>query len=60
MNSTNTLLAPRRWWESPALRAFCLAFITAGAIFIPFMIFDRGYFLFYGDFNVQQLSLIHI
>lgn len=60
MNSTNTLLAPRRWWESPALRAFCLAFITAGAIFIPFMIFDRGYFLFYGDFNVQQVPFYQV
>ncbi len=35
--------------------AFWLAFLAACAIFIPFMIEDGGYFLFYGDFNVQQV-----
>lgn len=61
MNQT-TLSSRKKWWESPALRVFALAFFTAGVIFIPFMIFDRGYFLFYGDFNVQQIpfyQMIH-
>lgn len=53
--NTKILLSPKKWWETPAVRAFALAFVTAGIIFIPFMIFDRGYFLFYGDFNVQQI-----
>lgn len=35
--------------------AFGLSFIAACALFIPFMIKDGGYFLFYGDFNVQQI-----
>lgn len=35
--------------------AFGLAFIAACALFIPYMIKDQGYFLFYGDFNVQQI-----
>lgn len=51
----NALSGQKKWWEAPALRAFALAFFTAGIIFIPFMIFDQGYFLFYGDFNVQQI-----
>ncbi len=37
------------------LMAFGLAFIAACALFIPYMIKDEGYFLFYGDFNVQQI-----
>ena len=36
-------------------QTFLVALITASVIFIPFMIFDNGYFLFYGDFNVQQV-----
>ena len=34
---------------------FGLTFITAVLVFLPFLIMDRGYFLFYGDFNVQQI-----
>ncbi|MEM1485106.1 YfhO family protein [Oscillospiraceae bacterium PP1C4] len=36
-------------------KAFLYAFLTAALIFIPFMIWDKGYFFFYGDFNVQQI-----
>ena len=34
---------------------FFIALITAAAVFVPFIIADGGYFLFYGDFNVQQI-----
>ncbi|MBQ9082249.1 MAG: YfhO family protein [Clostridia bacterium] len=60
--TSSPLSARRAWWESSALRVFALAFFTAGVIFLPFMIFDQGYFLFYGDFNVQQIpfyQLVH-
>lgn len=53
--TTNLLSARKPWWAAPALRTFALAIFTAGVIFLPFMIFDNGYFLFYGDFNVQQV-----
>ena len=36
-------------------RAFLIALATAALIFIPFIIWDKGYFFFYGDFNVQQI-----
>ena len=36
------------------LSTFLLALCMAAICFVPFMIFDRGYFLFFGDFNVQQ------
>lgn len=31
-----------------------LGFVTAFAVMIPFIVYDSGYFLLYGDFNVQQ------
>ncbi len=35
--------------------AFFLALLAACALFIPYILQDQGYFLFYGDFNVQQV-----
>ncbi|MBQ5810339.1 MAG: YfhO family protein, partial [Clostridia bacterium] len=34
---------------------FFLALGVSLAFFVPFIILDKGYFLFYGDFNVQQV-----
>ena len=34
---------------------FIIALFTAAACFIPYMIMSEGYFIFYGDFNVQQI-----
>lgn len=45
----------KRWWENRGFRAFCLGFLIALCFFLPYLIFDKGYFLFYGDFNVQQI-----
>ncbi|MBQ8550797.1 MAG: YfhO family protein [Clostridia bacterium] len=41
--------------KSKAASTFFIALLCAAAIFIPYMIADSGYFLFYGDFNVQQI-----
>lgn len=37
------------------LKTFLLALLTAAVLFVPFMVLNEGYFLFYGDFNVQQI-----
>ncbi|MBQ5545742.1 MAG: YfhO family protein [Clostridia bacterium] len=53
------------WWEwlrrSPYVRregrygyVLAVGFLTALCVMIPFMVYDKGYFLLYGDFNVQQ------
>ncbi len=34
---------------------FLIAFFVATAFFIPFLITGHGYFIFFGDFNVQQI-----
>ncbi|HEX3016656.1 MAG TPA: YfhO family protein [Caproicibacter sp.] len=36
-------------------KAFFCGLGVAFLFFIPFILFDQGYFLFYGDFNVQQV-----
>ena len=37
------------------LKAFLFGLAVSFLIFIPYIIFDNGYFLFYGDYNVQQV-----
>ena len=38
-----------------AIKAFLISFGIAFAFFLPFLIIDQGYFLYFGDFNVQQV-----
>lgn len=42
------------------LSTFFWALLVAAAFFIPYMLLDRGYFLFYGDFNVQQIPFYQL
>ncbi|XOQ47987.1 MAG: Bacterial membrane protein YfhO [Eubacteriales bacterium] len=37
------------------LKAFLYGLAVSFLFFIPFILYDNGYFLFYGDFNVQQV-----
>ena len=37
------------------LKVFVTAVVTSAVIFLPFLILDNGLFLFYGDYNVQQI-----
>lgn len=48
-------LSQQKPYQHSCIKAFLFALITACVIFIPFMIIDKGYFFFYGDFNVQQI-----
>ncbi len=41
--------------KSRALSTFLFALLTATVIFLPAIITGKGYFIFYGDFNVQQI-----
>ncbi len=36
-------------------KAFSIAFLIMMAIFIPAMVYNKGIFLYYGDFNSQQI-----
>lgn len=37
------------------LKAFLVTMIMALVMFLPFVIIDKGYFIFYGDYNAQQI-----
>lgn len=37
------------------VRAFLYALAMAGVLLLPFLILDRGYFIYYGDYNAQQI-----
>ena len=36
-------------------KSFFIALIMAAVMFLPFLIIDKGYFIFYGDYNAQQI-----
>lgn len=40
--------------------AFGLGFLITAAIFLPFMIYNRGLFIFLGDYNVQQIPFYRL
>ncbi len=48
---THSLLKPK----GKAPHAFLIALAAAFLLFLPFLIIDGGYFIYYGDFNVQQI-----
>lgn len=59
----------RRWfrWIEPSsseskncLKIFCIAAIVATLLFLPFVLYDHGLFLFYGDYNVQQIPFYQL
>lgn len=50
----------RGWRENYYLKSFLLGLGLAFAIFLPFLIVDGGRFLFYGDFNVQQVPFYRL
>lgn len=48
------------WRENYFLLAFLLGLGLSFVIFLPFIIVDGGRFLFYGDFNVQQVPFYRL
>lgn len=42
------------------LSTFLLALLIATAFFIPFILDSEGYFIFFGDFNVQQIPFYQL
>ncbi len=46
--------------NSGLLAVFITALLCAACFFVPYMIGDRGYFLFFGDFNVQQIPFYQL
>lgn len=53
MTLSNTLRKPNTRYYCK--KAFFYGIAISFLFFIPFILFDNGYFLFYGDYNVQQV-----
>ncbi len=51
-------LFPNDRWAP--FNTFLTAVLCAACCFIPYMIMDDGYFLFFGDFNVQQIPFYQL
>lgn len=51
-HSKSLILRPQK---EKYLSTFLIALAVASAFFVPYMILSEGYFIFYGDFNVQQI-----
>ena len=43
-----------------SLRVFLLGLFVAAAAFLPYLLYDKGYFFYYGDFNVQQIPFYQL
>ncbi len=55
MGFSYTKLSTLKPQKEKYLSTFLFALITATALFLPYMLMSEGYFIFYGDFNVQQI-----
>lgn len=40
--------------------AFLLALAMGVLLFLPFVLYDKGYFIYYGDFNAQQIPFYQL
>lgn len=57
----NKLITDEKGWRNNFyLKAFLTGLAMSFVVFIPFIIRDGGRFLFYGDFNVQQVTFYRL
>lgn len=54
------LITPNKNEPKNYIKIFLLSGIVASLIFLPFIIFDKGLFLLYGDYNVQQIPFYQL
>ncbi len=54
------LITPNENEPKNYIKIFLLSGIVASLIFLPFIIFDKGLFLLYGDYNVQQIPFYQL
>lgn len=53
-------ITPGKSEAKNCLRVFVLAAFVTAVVFLPFLIVDKGLFLFYGDYNVQQIPFYQL
>lgn len=57
---TETLRSPLERRQPGYLAVFLIALATAFVFFLPFLIMDGGLFIYYGDYNVQQIPFYRL
>ncbi|WP_242964965.1 YfhO family protein [Scatolibacter rhodanostii] len=60
MNSIMPKSPKPTWRDNYFLRTFLIALMLSSIVFVPFIFINGGRFLFYGDFNVQQVPFYKI
>lgn len=55
-----TLMLGAKQHKNYGIRAFLWGLLLAGFLVVPVMIYDHGYFLYYGDFNAQQIPFYQL
>ncbi|MDQ5984009.1 MAG: hypothetical protein RUMPE_01038 [Eubacteriales bacterium SKADARSKE-1] len=48
------------FYKKYALKAFTLGLVISFLFFIPFIIYNKGYFIYYGDYNVQEIPFYQL
>ncbi len=55
-----TILTKSTNEKKQVLNVFLLGLLMATVMFLPYVIYDKGLFLYYGDFNVQQIPFYQL
>lgn len=50
----------RKIIQNKSVQIFLFALILATALFLPFIVWEKGYYFFTGDFNVQQIPFYQL
>ncbi|WMJ24003.1 YfhO family protein [Paludicola sp. MB14-C6] len=56
----NTSLLKKFACKNSYFSVFFIGVLTAFFIFLPFLVFDKGLFLYYGDYDVQQIPFYRL
>ncbi len=54
------MIKPNQKSSKQYLLVFTISFIVSLLFFLPFIIMDKGMFIYYGDFNVQQIPFYRL
>ncbi|MBQ6692953.1 MAG: YfhO family protein, partial [Clostridia bacterium] len=54
------MVSPLKKERELGLVTFGITLGMASLLFLPFIIYDRGYFIYYGDFNAQQIPFYQL
>ncbi len=60
MQKLSPRLQVKSCWRSGYSLAFILGFLSLFVIVAPIMIGEQGYFIYYGDYNAQQMPFYHL